>query len=99
MGGPLGWAARGGGARWGDERHTQRSGVAEWMARRAETRHSRIVDRAGRAGSPKASSSGVSCGELIATKSLTSSAISGRVEPAVYVAFPVKGMGTPETMK
>ena len=38
-------------------------------------------------GSPSASSSGVSCGELIATRSLTSSANSGNVLPAVYVAW------------
>src|SRR5437870_4159996 len=51
-----------------------------------------MVDRAERAGSPSASSNGVSCGELMAMRSLTSSAASGSVAPAVYVAFPVKAM-------
>jgi len=48
----------------------------------ASSSHSCTVERASRIGSPSRSSSGVSCGEMMETRSLTSSAISGRATPA-----------------
>ena len=56
--------------------------IASVLGTSASSSHPWTVDRAARAGSPSASSSGVSCGELIATRSLTSSAISGSGAPA-----------------
>jgi len=54
--------------------------------------HSWCVERASTCGSPRASRRGVSKGLTMPTRSDTSSAISGRLAPAAYVAFPVNGM-------